>query len=383
MRSGSWRSLKEQLGGLLALTLFELVAGLVLLAHGEVVLNHPSVLALLPGLMGLRGDVYGALAFRLVTALYMGTAEARLATRHNLTNAMAALVVSVVASSAVGAVTYVVAAVSGLRGFDLLTLLFVSVVSSLIAFALVVPASTAAIVYSWKRGLDPRNFSSPLISALGDVVTPIVVFAAMDLATASPALKLVALTIAHAAAALIAVLHWGELMRGAVRENLPVSVLAASLSCVGGSFIAVRAREAVSTALLASVPALNAVVGASAGTLANRLSVSIRLGRELKGEVTATTIGSLTSLLAVSTLLLLVPCTTTSVTASEALALWLAMYVTCSAGYLALSAVSYSVVSLSFKRGLDPDNVVFPIVSTAGDLIAPLILSTIIGFTIA
>ncbi len=369
------REFKEQAGGILLLVVLEIIAGVIIMMKKNLVISYPSLLLLLPALMDLRGDVYGALAFRLVTALYLGAAEPKINSKFNCTNSLAALVVTIFASLAIGFLAFGMSSISGLKGFDSITFMFVSLTTSLTSFVLIVPVSTISIIYAWRRGLDPRNFSSPIITVVADLVTPPLLFLVLSLLYINRYIKIGAIIGSLALAVIILIAVRGELIRRAIRENLPISIIAACASGLGGAFIAVHVKAMISTALLAVVPALNAAIGATAGILANKLSVSIRFGREYGREAARTFINSIIILVLASLIFTPVPIVLSSTSLGLVPYITSIVVLTLISSYTMLSVISYLVSTIAFQRGLDPDNIVFPIITTMGDMLGPLALT--------
>ncbi|MEM2343691.1 MAG: hypothetical protein QW659_06370, partial [Sulfolobales archaeon] len=68
---------------LIVLALIEVFAGLLLRFNVDLLVTYPVLLILIPGLMDLRGDVYGAIGYRFTKGLHLGLTQPRLLTRFN------------------------------------------------------------------------------------------------------------------------------------------------------------------------------------------------------------------------------------------------------------------------------------------------------------
>lgn len=58
--------------------------------------SYPGILVILPGIMGLRGNVFGSLASRFSTMLYLGELEPHLRDKKVLKNVVIAVMLSLV-----------------------------------------------------------------------------------------------------------------------------------------------------------------------------------------------------------------------------------------------------------------------------------------------
>ncbi len=274
---------RQSLTALAVSSLTATAAGVLLAAVTGTLERLPGLLVLVPAAIGMRGDIFGALGSRLATTIHAGTfrATARSDTIVGQ-NVMAAAVLTLVTSVALGVMAKVVAPVFGLSGIIGLTdLIVVSVVGAQLASIVVLVVTLGLAASSARRGWDLDNVSAPLISAVGDVVTLPALFLATYLAgitVVTPAIAVVSITGAAAA------MFWAwrsklEHLWQILLESIPVLGFGGGVLIVAGVVIEHRLEDlADKRAVLILVPACLAAAGALGGILSSRLSTKLHLG---------------------------------------------------------------------------------------------------------
>ncbi|ASJ11346.1 magnesium transporter MgtE [Thermococcus sp. P6] len=171
-----WRELRERLGealtgalpALVVCLLLDFFAGAFLGRFFEkIMVSYPVMLVILPGLMGLRGNIYGAMASRLTTMLHLGEMEPSLKDRNVTKNVILSIFLSLVPVTVLWLVG--VLKVGDLRsGF----VVFLIVFTSMVFVGLIMGYATVlATVLPFKRGIDPDTIAAPLVTSAGDLVT--------------------------------------------------------------------------------------------------------------------------------------------------------------------------------------------------------------------
>jgi len=371
---------------LLILAVGEVVAGLTLQFNIGFLAAYQVIMILAPGLMDLRGDVYGAIGYRLTTALHLGEAEPGFFTRFNLVNTLTGLTVSLIASFILGSVGLTLSLLTGLTTMDPISLFFTVVASTLIVFAVLSPATTLSIIALFKKGVDPSGFVAVVVTGIGDALTPLTLITVSLLHEYVPyAVKAVFTGVAAALAAAsyiyLARIHEDK----PVRENASSSIMAATGSSIGGLVIAsslgfiARVPE-----VLGVLPAFNALIGASMGHLGNRLNIELHV----KGEVSPREYWRSTLAEAIATYSSIIVALLAVSLASGA-PLWRLMV------SLAIVTLSFAIVYFlsalttlylsesSFRHGWDPDNIVFPLMTTFADFNGSLFTSLVTRITLA
>ncbi|MGQ0616608.1 MAG: magnesium transporter [Acidimicrobiia bacterium] len=364
-----------------------LVAGAFLGAITGTLEEFPGLLVLVPAAIGLRGNIFGAFGNRMSTSIHAGTF--RLSARRETIlgqNVLASMILTLAASLLLAVTAKGVAVGLGVPGsVALLDLVVISVVAGLLGSAVVLACTLAltagAVRYDW----DLDNVSAPMVSVLGDVLTLPAVFGATYLVgvdVVSPVLGLVLV----AGSASVLVVGWRAklpILRGIVRESMPVLVLAGCVSLFAGialekSFDAFGAYPA----LLVLVPAHLSSGGALGGILAGRLATKMLLGtceaattpdREARRDIGLLFLVALPVYLFNALGAQLVA--DLSGAASPGWALMVAASLIAGLGGMVLVvAVGYYSTVAAIRVGLDPDNYGIPVVSSSVDFVGAVTL---------
>lgn len=168
-----------------------------------------------------------------------------------------------------------------------------------------------------------------------------------------------------------------------ISESIPLLTLCVVLEIAGGQLLNNQDIFMEIPFLLITIPVINGLFGNIGSILGARLSTGLHLGqidlslknRELKENVLQALILGLVVILFLSGLIWIIsPITGISSRGIEPLQFIIIML---GAGILmTIIVIVMSVISafLSFKRGIDPDNTVIPVVTTTGDLMGITIL---------
>lgn len=261
----------------------DLLAGLTLAGITGTLERLPGLMVLVPGAIGMRGAIFGALGSRLGTAIHMGTF--RPSRRLDSTvgqNLAAALLLSLISSIVLAVLAKAVAVAFGVDALISITdFLVISVVGALLASVFVAGITLAVAGLSVRRGWDLDNVASPIVTAAGDVVT----LPGLWLATFLVGVHWVTPTVG-AACVIAGVVSLGytlrsraPILRRVVLESLPVLVVAGAISVIAGVAVQARLTDLLEyKALLIMLPPFLEDAGALGGILASRLSTRLHLG---------------------------------------------------------------------------------------------------------
>lgn len=260
-----------------------LVAGLVLGAITDTLERLPGLLILVPGAIGLRGNIFSTFGSRISTAIHAGQFE--FTSRRDgilMQNILASVVLTTGMALVLAVLAKVVAVAIGIEGtVSVFALVLISVVGGLLASIVVLGASLALTWGAVRRGWDLDNVVAPVVSTLGDVLT----LPALWLAALLVEVPLVvpvagsALTVVAAAAFGYGLFARGRMFRRVTRESWPILTAAATLSTFAGVVLEQRVGALVLfPALLVLQPAFVSSAGALGGILSSRLSSKLHLG---------------------------------------------------------------------------------------------------------
>lgn len=356
------------------------VAGAVLGAITGTLEKYPGLLVLVPAAIGLRGNIFTALATRLSTAIHTGTF--RFSSRRDTVlgqNVQAAVVLTLSLSAVLAVLAKLIAVALGIEGtIPVGDLAVISVLGGMLASVAVLGATVGMAGGATRYGWDLDNVSAPIVSTLGDVLT----LPALWLATYLIGIRFVTPTLAlvvGAGAVVVLVLGWRtdlpDLAR-IVRESVPILAVACAVSAMAG--ITVEKRLGSFTeypALLVLLPAFLSSAGALGGILSSRLASKLHLGlvgaqsvpsREARRDI------RVVAALAVPVFLLngIGAHVVGTVLGQASPGIGRMLAVTVLGGVVAVGfvlAVAYYGTIAAFRLGVDPDTYGIPVVTSSVD----------------
>jgi mgtE-like transporter len=362
--------------------LASLVAGLTLGAITETLEDLPGLLILIPAAIGLRGTVFGALGARLGTAIHSGTFRvSRRADTVLGQNVLAAGALTIFASVALAVLAKVVSVGFGLeRSISVADFVVISLVGGFISSLLVLALTVLLAAGSARYGWDPDNVTAPLVTASGDMVTLPALFLATLLTDLDVVTPLIAAAGAVAAVVAIVAALTARLTttRRIVRESVIVVVGAGVLSLVAGQTLEQRLDDlARYPALLALVPPFLAASGAIGGILSSRLTTKLHLGMLEPEAIPGKTARYDVALAYLVGFPVFVGASLVADVAAALVDLRSPGAVDMATvamlgGFLSVSfaiGIAYYGAVVSYRLGLDPDNVGIPLVTSSLDLV--------------
>ncbi len=373
----------------------DLFPGLIMGTFEEYLILIPGLIILLPPTIGIRGNTFGALAARIGSRLHLGQIEPTMRNNRELATQLFSTAVQLMLLSALIPVAGIV--LSGLFTIEIApisTLIFISVLAGVLSGVLMFAITMGVTLISFRRGYDPDNISAPMIATTGDILTiPVMLIAAF-----------IALNIPHALIVLFAVTSMVLLLfilsmilflrhievRKVLRGSLPFAVLAILLSSISGILLQANFEMFFQGAIfLMLIPAFNAQGGSMGSILGSRLTSSAYLGQDqITLEPNRLMIRSTASLLLISFMVFFAMSLVVSglgwISGLGTIfypKLLLIMMMGATSITLISSFIAYYTAYISFKLGLDPDNVVIPLLTACMDIVGStsLIVCILVG----
>ena len=387
---GYWRAerrtIRHGLVSLVGSTVGEIAAGIALAAMTGTLAKLPGMLILLPAANSIRGSIFGALSSRLGTSIHTGMFEATTKREGVLfQNMYSATVLTFSVSLLFALLAKGVAIALGIAAIDIVDLIVISVLggvlSSLLVGVMAVVLALAANAYSW----DLDSVATPMITAIGDMVT----IPALFVATYAVGIRWVTPSVCGVLILLTAVLtvfgFASKLPRArrTIRESLPILVATGVLSLFAGVVIESQSEHFLRfPAFFVLIPPLLSDTGALASTLSSRLASKLHLGAlEPKGLPQGLAFLDTSIVLLFGLwVFVLVAIGAHFVAGFFELAspgLGAMIQVGVVAGIVAtlvLVVLAYYVAIATYRLGLDPDNHGIPVVTCASDLTAMIAL---------
>ncbi|KXB02260.1 hypothetical protein AKJ44_00895 [candidate division MSBL1 archaeon SCGC-AAA261F17] len=162
---------------LLLCVLIEVGAGLVLGGMEENFKLLPGLIVLVPPLLGLRGNISGALASRLGTALHQGVLDPRFLWGPEMrVNVFSSFFLTLLVSASAGILAWLVTLLVGIESVSLFTFLAIAIIAGILSSFILIGLTIGIAFMSYAKGFDPDNVTSPLMASIGDIFTIICIY---------------------------------------------------------------------------------------------------------------------------------------------------------------------------------------------------------------
>lgn len=159
--------------------LIELGSGFTLKEMEQRFILIPGLAIMTLPLLDLRGNINGALASRLGTALHTGVIPPKLKlTKELKVNLAASLILSLMASATIGVLSWLVGIIVGLNA-NILYLTTIAIIAGFISGLALAFLTILVAVFTYLRGWDPDNITSPAMATIGDFLTSACIYLAV------------------------------------------------------------------------------------------------------------------------------------------------------------------------------------------------------------
>ena len=379
------RDVRECLFALFLCTVGDLITGLVMGHSSSIFLLVPALIILIPPSAGLRGNIFSSLGSRLSSYLHAGRLPARLKSNPLLSeNVMSALFLLMFFGIVDGIAASVIAVFLGLNRNFLTTavnLILVAEITAFISAGILIPATVLLAIGSFKWGWNPDHTTIPIVTLFGDMITLPVLFAATLLVVKVGFDEKVIIV---AFIFILLLLVFSSVRSGRfgvgkkiVIESIPILALCVALDFGSGTILGSKLDKFIATAgLLTLVPAFLEDGGAMGGILAARFTSQLHVGLlEPKAKPDNDVFYTFAVMHAIAaftfTLVGVFGYTVNILLHIPTISLPKMVLVTLVAGQLIMviiDAMAYYFSILSFKKGVDPDNVGIPIIASFMDV---------------
>ena len=176
---GTWRTrtiVATMFPLLVALSVLEMGSGFVLESLEATYLDNPTLLVLVPVMIGMGGNLGAIFSARLSTRLHLGTLSFDPRDEVLWANVAAIMLLAATVFSALGVAAWVVGRTIA-EPMAFLDLFVISTVSGLLLAGLAVVLSVGATYVSYRRGLDPDDTTIPVVTNVCDILGVIVLSA--------------------------------------------------------------------------------------------------------------------------------------------------------------------------------------------------------------
>lgn len=381
--------LKESLIALSICAVGDLCAGIILGNMEFFLKTYPGLMVIIPGAIGMRGNIFGSFGSRLSTHLHIGTLSPEFKRSDILDeNITASLILTMVLSVLLAVIAKIICIIFNFESISIYDFVMISFIAGLFSTIIMLPITMFISLKSFEGGWDPDNITTPFIAAVGDFFTlPAIILSVMtvNLIGFHPMVKMAifAVIIIITLLALISGYTADNDVRHIVRQSTPVLFLCSILGTVAGGIL----NNSISTllnnqTLLTLVPLFSGESGGLVSILGARLSSGLHSG--LIDPVLRPKKHTMENFIAIVTLALVMYPLIGFLAESSTLAFGnigvgfpQSLTISLVAGMiliLIMLLVVFYISTISYRRGLDPDNIVIPLSTSLTDSISTLIL---------
>jgi len=379
----NFRDVKESLVALILCTLGDLVTGIVMGSFSGQFRIIPALILLIPPSIGLRGNIYASLGSRLGSYLHTGRMSPRLKAnalllRNIFSSTFLLIIFSVINGSLASIIAYFMGLNLNLQEASI-DLILITSIAAFFSALFMIPATVLLAIGSYRWGWNPDNLTAPLITLFGDIITLPLVFASADIViSVGITLKITGLLLIVASMPLLYFASRSDIGGRIVVESLPVLAFCMILQFGAGMILGGELEKfLVIAGLLTVVPAFLEDGGAMGGILAARFSSMLHLGLlepRIKPQKDVILNFGAMHVVAFPTFLLVgvfgyivnIGLSLPTVSLEKMI---LATLIAGQLLMLLIDAMSYYFSILSFKKGLDPDNVGIPLITSFMDVL--------------
>ena len=374
------RTLRQGLVALVLSTVAGFVAGLTLSGIGSTLQSLPGLLILIPAAVGMRGTIFGAIGARLGTTNAAGTFEvSRRKDGVLYQNVYVAVVTTLGSALWLAVLAKLAGSAFGKPTISIWSLVTISVVGGALGSMFILLVTVGLSVLSYRRGWDLDSVSTPMVTALGDMVTLPTLYLATFLVQ-NPTVNMI-VSVLCVMVAIYAIVRAYTVDQMAVHrivlEMTAVILLTPIFDILSGVLQESRLTElAAVPVLLILIPPFVSQAGALGGIFASRTSSKLQIGvitprglPEAPAVVDATIVFLLG--LIVFTLIGVIAVVLADLTGQAPDSPSQVIVGCVVAGLIATPitiAISYYLAIITSRFGLDPDNHTVPIITSVMDL---------------
>lgn len=383
------RSIKEGLIALLICAVGDLFAGIILGNMTFFLETYPGLLVLIPGAIGMRGNIFGSFGSRLSSNLHIGILTPEFKKSEVLVNnILSSLVLTMILSLFLAVVAKFICIVMGFTSMPLSDFIIISVVAGIISSIIMLPITMFVSLKSFENGWDPDNITTPVIAAFGDLFTlPCIIISIYILNIVSLFIIVKYIVLVFLIILIVSAIYYGlkvsEETKDIIKQSTPV-LLACSFfgSFAGGIFNSSLETLLTNPSLLTLLPLFSGESGSLISILGARLSSGLHSGliepaiRPKKNTVFNFLICIILAVI-VYPIIGFIAETSSYVFGLKGLGYPQIISISFISGLILIIIMMFVVFyisTISYKKGLDPDNIVIPVSTSITDTISSFIL---------
>ena len=384
--------IKESFIALLICALGDLFAGLILGNMTFFLETFPGLIVIIPGAIGMRGNIFGSLASRLSTNLHIGMISPKFEFSKELNdNIVSSFVLTLFLSLFLAIVAKLFCMLFNYDSISLMDFILISCIAAIISNLIMLPFTMFISFRSFSHGWDPDNVTTPIIAAVGDLFTlPAIIASVFVLAFLNQSFLIknivFILIIILIIVACIYAVKRSEESRKIFSQSAPVLLVCSFLGVSAGGVLNGSIETLLTNhSLLTLLPLFSGVSGSLISILSARLSSGLHYGlieplKRPAGESIHNFLICYILAVVMFPLIGFIAEDSTQILGLIGIGFANIILISLIAGLILLTLmifVVYFISITSYNRDLDPDNIVIPISTSLTDMISSMTLISV------
>jgi len=354
----------------------------------------PWILALFPPVLTIRGGIGGIFSGNLATMLHIGLIRPQMRRNtpvyYQLISSI--FVITLVDTLIMGGISFLLSLILGRISVQHLSVfLVVPPVACVTAIALSIPLTLLIAIATFRRGLDPDILVYPILASVNDIIVSVIYAATVFLVLWGGAYTLLLWTIFIIVLVVIGYIALRNrrvpFFFKTIKEGTTVVVMSSVFGSLNGAFLSGMSAYLLKyPGVVVLYPGLTNALGNIGSIIGSTTTTNLALGyiRDLKNEVKA----SISTIMQVEGVAILIHAffgmityliVKSSVKEVNLTALISVATLSNLISFLPITLVALAIAHAAFKRGLNPDNVAIPVITTVADTTATLTLFLVLN----
>lgn len=131
----------------------------------------PGLLIIVPGMLGLRGNISSALGARLSSGLHLGYISTKKFSKGLKSNIEISILLSLFISFVLSILAWQTCVYIGGTCMSLINFVLIAVMTGLMSGVLMSFTTSGIAILSYRHGFDPDNTTLPAAGSIGDIIT--------------------------------------------------------------------------------------------------------------------------------------------------------------------------------------------------------------------
>ena len=384
--------IKESFIALLICALGDLFAGLILGNMTFFLETFPGLIVIIPGAIGMRGNIFGSLASRLSTNLHIGMISPKFEFSNELNdNIISSFVLTLFLSLFLAIVAKLFCMLFNYDSISLMDFILISCIAAIISNLIMLPFTMFISFRSFNNGWDPDNVTTPIIAAVGDLFTlPAIIASVFILGFLNQSFLIknivfIIIIILIIVACIFAVKK-SEESRKIFSQSAPVLLVCSFLGVSAGGILNGSIETLLTNhSLLTLLPLFSGVSGSLISILSSRLSSGLHYGlieplRKPEGESLHNFLICYILAVVMFPLIGFIAEDSTQILGLIGVGFVNIILISLLSGIILITLmifVVYFISITSYNRDLDPDNIVIPISTSLTDMVSSLTLISV------